>query len=115
VYFEEWDEPMISGIAWVSELIDAAGGMDVFADRAPGKSAKERIVTKPEVVERIAGHHYRLLVRQEIPAREGGRTTRLRSDAGCPKSRHSRDQIAAHPPTGSGGIDGGLGRASAVD
>jgi iron complex transport system substrate-binding protein len=53
VYFEEWDEPMISGIAWVSELIDAAGGMDIFADRATGKSAKERIVTAPEVIERM--------------------------------------------------------------
>jgi iron complex transport system substrate-binding protein len=53
VYFEEWDEPMISGIAWVSELIDAAGGVDVFVDRAAGKSAKERIVTPPEVVERM--------------------------------------------------------------
>ena len=53
VYFEEWDEPMISGIAWVSELIDAAGGVDVFADRAAGKSAKERIVTTEEVVERM--------------------------------------------------------------
>src|SRR5215813_3050250 len=30
VYFEEWDEPMISGIGWVSELIEAAGGIDVF-------------------------------------------------------------------------------------
>jgi iron complex transport system substrate-binding protein len=50
VYFEEWDDPMISSIAWVSELIDAAGGLDIFADRAAGKSAKERIVTAPEVV-----------------------------------------------------------------
>ena len=53
VYFEEWDEPMISGIAWVSELIDAAGGIDIFADRATGKSAKERIVTAPEVIARM--------------------------------------------------------------
>ncbi len=53
VYFEEWDEPMISGIAWVSELIDVAGGTDIFADRAAGKSAKERIVTASEVVERM--------------------------------------------------------------
>jgi iron complex transport system substrate-binding protein len=53
VYFEEWDEPMISGIAWVSELIAAAGGIDIFADRATGKSAKERIVTGPEVVARM--------------------------------------------------------------
>jgi iron complex transport system substrate-binding protein len=52
VYFEEWDEPMISGIAWVSELIEAAGGSDVFADRAAGKSAKERIVTADDVVAR---------------------------------------------------------------
>jgi ABC-type Fe3+-hydroxamate transport system substrate-binding protein len=37
VYFEEWDEPMISGIAWVSELIEIAGGTDIFADRAIGK------------------------------------------------------------------------------
>src|SRR4051812_48497556 len=44
VYFEEWDEPMISGIGWVSELIDAAGGIDVFADRAGAQGARERIV-----------------------------------------------------------------------
>jgi iron complex transport system substrate-binding protein len=50
VYFEEWDEPMISGIGWVSELIDAAGGVDVFADRASCKSAKDRIVTAEEVI-----------------------------------------------------------------
>jgi iron complex transport system substrate-binding protein len=52
VYFEEWDEPMISGIAWVSELIEAAGGSDIFADRAACKSAKERIVTVDDVVAR---------------------------------------------------------------
>jgi iron complex transport system substrate-binding protein len=52
VYFEEWDEPMIPGIAWVSELIEAAGGSDIFADRAAGKSAKERIVTAEDVIAR---------------------------------------------------------------
>ena len=50
VYFEEWDDPMISGIGWVSELIEAAGGIDVFADRAVCKSAKDRIVTAEEVI-----------------------------------------------------------------
>jgi len=50
VYFEEWDEPMICGIGWVSELIEAAGGVDVFADRASCKSAKDRIVTAEEVI-----------------------------------------------------------------
>jgi iron complex transport system substrate-binding protein len=52
VYFEEWDEPAISAIAWVSELIELAGGEDIFADRARGKSAKERIVTREEIIER---------------------------------------------------------------
>jgi iron complex transport system substrate-binding protein len=50
VYFEEWDEPMISVIGWVSELIEAAGGIDVFADRASCKSAKDRIVTAEDVI-----------------------------------------------------------------
>jgi iron complex transport system substrate-binding protein len=50
VYFEEWDDPMISGIGWVSELIDVAGGVDIFADRATCKSAKDRIVTAEEVI-----------------------------------------------------------------
>jgi iron complex transport system substrate-binding protein len=52
VYFEEWDEPMISGIGWVSELIEAAGGIDIFADRASCKSAKDRIVAAEDVIGR---------------------------------------------------------------
>jgi len=52
VYFEEWDEPMISAIAWVSELIAAAGGSDIFAERAQGKAAKDRIVAAADIIER---------------------------------------------------------------
>jgi iron complex transport system substrate-binding protein len=52
VYFEEWDDPMISGIAWVSELIAAAGGDDIFAELARHKSVKDRIVTARQVVAR---------------------------------------------------------------
>jgi iron complex transport system substrate-binding protein len=52
VYFEEWDDPMISGIGWVSELIEIAGGIDVFADRAACKSAKDRIVAAQEIIAR---------------------------------------------------------------
>jgi iron complex transport system substrate-binding protein len=52
VYFEEWDDPMISGIAWVSELIEVAGGIDVFADLACCKSAKDRIVTADQIIAR---------------------------------------------------------------
>ena len=53
VYFEEWDEPMISGIRWVSELIEIAGGIDCFAELAPNPLAKQRIIADPaEVVRR---------------------------------------------------------------
>ena len=52
VYFEEWDEPMISGIAWVSELIGIAGGVDIFSERANCKTAKDRIVAPEEVIAR---------------------------------------------------------------
>ena len=50
VYFEEWDEPMISGIHWVSELIGIAGGRDAFPALAPQKSARDRIVTGAQVI-----------------------------------------------------------------
>jgi iron complex transport system substrate-binding protein len=52
VYFEEWDDPMISGIGWVSELVEAAGGIDIFADRALRKSAMDRVVTAEEIIAR---------------------------------------------------------------
>jgi len=53
VYFEEWDEPMISAIRWVSELIEIAGGEDVFSDQALSQGASGRIIADPlEVVRR---------------------------------------------------------------
>jgi iron complex transport system substrate-binding protein len=52
VFFEEWDAPLISGIGWVSELIDAAGGDDIFAERATCAAARDRIVSAEEVVAR---------------------------------------------------------------
>ena len=52
VFFEEWDEPLISGISWVSELVSIAGGVDIFPEKASGKAAKERIVSQAEVIER---------------------------------------------------------------
>ena len=53
VYFEEWDDPMISGIRWVSELVGIAGGDDVFPELAASSLARGRIVADPgEVVRR---------------------------------------------------------------
>lgn len=53
VYFEEWDEPQITGIRWVSELVAIAGGDDVFPERAASSLAKGRILEDPaEVIRR---------------------------------------------------------------
>ena len=53
VYFEEWDEPAISGIRWVSELVGIAGGDDIFPELAREPLGKDRIVADPgEIVRR---------------------------------------------------------------
>ena len=52
VYFEEWHEPLISGIRWVSEVIELAGGRDVFAELRDHRSARERVVDAAEVARR---------------------------------------------------------------
>lgn len=53
VYFEEWDEPQISGIRWVSELLSIAGGDDCFPELAAESLGKNRIIADPlEVVRR---------------------------------------------------------------
>jgi iron complex transport system substrate-binding protein len=54
VYFEEWDEPPITGIRWVAELIRIAGGDDIFPERAAEPLAKARILEDPDEVIRRA-------------------------------------------------------------
>ncbi|MBD65832.1 MAG: cobalamin-binding protein [Halobacteriovoraceae bacterium] len=50
VYFEEWDEPLISSIQWVSELIDICGFEPIFSNRSQGILAKDRFVTHDEII-----------------------------------------------------------------
>jgi iron complex transport system substrate-binding protein len=76
VYFEEWDDPLIGGIGWVSELIEIAGGDDVFPNLRACKSATERIVTSeaviaaaPDVV--LASWCGKKVVRDKICSRPG--------------------------------------------
>src|SRR5204862_7585797 len=52
VYFEEWHDPLIAGIRWVSELIEIAGGRDVFAELRDRQAAAGRVVSPEAVVER---------------------------------------------------------------
>lgn len=93
VYFEEWDDPLISGLRWVSELIGIAGGEDVFAARAGSPLAADRRPTPAEVIAAApdiiigswCGKHFRperVAARpgwQSIPAVEHGRLHEIKS------------------------------------
>ncbi|QPH55017.1 cobalamin-binding protein [Pontivivens ytuae] len=92
VWFEEWDEPLISAIGWVSELIHIAGGRDIFADRLTA-DAKGRIVEEADVIaaapEIIIGSWCGKKVRperiaarpgwQDVPAVRDGRIHEIKS------------------------------------
>jgi len=52
VFFEEWDDPLISGIRWVEELVEIAGGAPIFPELAAARLAKNRIVDPAEVARR---------------------------------------------------------------
>lgn len=54
VYFEEWNDPLMSGVGWASELIGIAGGQDAFPELAVHHSAKQRIIADPQEVVRRA-------------------------------------------------------------
>ncbi|HET7730197.1 MAG TPA: ABC transporter substrate-binding protein [Usitatibacter sp.] len=54
VYFEEWDDPQISAIGWVSELVGIAGGDDIFPERAACSLGRDRILADPQEVVRRA-------------------------------------------------------------
>jgi iron complex transport system substrate-binding protein len=76
VFFEEWMDPLISGIRWVEELIELAGGEPVFPELRHQHAAKGRVVdsatviaANPEVI--IASWCGRKVNKQQIYAREG--------------------------------------------
>ncbi len=50
IYFEEWDDPLISGIKWVSELAGMAGGIDCFPELSEEAGGKQRIIEDPQRV-----------------------------------------------------------------
>ena len=76
VLFEEWYEPLISGIRWVDELIEIAGGDPVFPELRRHQSAKDRIVNPADVIGRdpqviIGSWCGRQVKKALIRAREG--------------------------------------------
>ena len=94
VYFEEWDEPMISAIRWVSELVEVAGGEDVFKELSLSQAASGRVIPdgkvvvekRPEIIfGSWCGKKYRperVAARpgwQEVPAVKAGRLYEVKS------------------------------------
>jgi iron complex transport system substrate-binding protein len=76
VYFEEWNDPLISGIEWVEELVEIAGGTPVFPELRHAGLAKDRIVTREEVARRdpeviVASWCGKRVRPETIVAREG--------------------------------------------
>jgi iron complex transport system substrate-binding protein len=93
VYFEEWNDPMIAGIGWVSELIEIAGGEDVFAHLRGAAGARDRIVSSAEVVAArpeviLASWCGRKVVRRQIAERAGRRCPPSPTAASSRSSRH---------------------------
>jgi len=76
VYFEEWDGPLISGIQWVEELIEIAGGEPIFPELRHARLAKDRIVQPEEVVRRapdviVASWCGKAVKKEKIASRAG--------------------------------------------
>jgi iron complex transport system substrate-binding protein len=76
VYFEEWDDPLITGLGWVSELIEIAGGEDIFPEKRSQAAAQDRIVSADDVAARspeiiLASWCGKKVRPEKIRAREG--------------------------------------------
>jgi len=76
VFFEEWDDPLISGIAWVEELVETAGGEPIFPELRTARLGKDRIVDpadvrarNPEVI--VASWCGKAMKKRTIVSREG--------------------------------------------
>ena len=107
VFFEEWYDPLISGIRWTEELVEIAGGDPIFPELANAGLAKDRIVSSDQVIERapdlIIGSWCGKPVRKERIASQAGMAGR----AGRQERPHLRSEIHLHPAAGAGGIDRG--------
>ena len=113
VYFEEWDDPQISAIRWVSELVGIAGGDDIFPERAAASLGRERIVADPLEVVRAApdliigswcGKKFR-------PEKVAARARLVRGARGA-RRRAARDQVPADPAARPGRADRRAGCAA---
>jgi iron complex transport system substrate-binding protein len=102
VYFEEWDEPLISGIQWVAELVRIAGGDDIFPERAAEPLAKQRILDdRHEVVRRAPDIIFGSWCGKKFRPDKVAARARLGGDPRRARWRTARDQVADHPAAGA--------------
>jgi iron complex transport system substrate-binding protein len=86
VYFEEWDEPLISGIGWVSELIEIAGGDPAGLAVSTGRQGPDHPARcRPH---RRTGRDPRVVVRQEGRSGPHSKPPRMERDSRCPQRPH---------------------------
>ena len=105
---------MISGIRWVAELIEIAGGIEVFPELSKRKNAKDRIVSAAEVIaaapDIIVGSW---CGKKFVPAKLAARPGFSRHPGGA-RRLAARDQVAADPAAGTGGVDRRTRRARRI-
>lgn len=109
VYFEEWYDPLITGICWVSELIELCGGDDVFAEHRVFPDAKRRILANPtDVVQRapdimLASWCGKMFKPERVRTREGwGDIPAIRTN--CMEEIHSAIILQPGPAALTDGV-----------
>jgi hypothetical protein len=109
VFFEEWDDPLISGIRWVEELVEIAGGAPTFPELAAAGLGRDR---RGGGGAAKSGGHHRVMVRQE--GEEGGdpRPAGLGKCGRGERRTHLRSEVDIHPAAWTGVLDRGRSPAS---
>ena len=88
MFFEEWDDPLISGIRWVEELVEIAGGEPIFPELRDAALGKDRIVDPDDGRAARPGGDHRVVVRQGDEEADDRRAARLGSRSSAVRDDH---------------------------
>ncbi len=102
VYFEEWDEPLISGIRWVEELVEIAGGTPIFPELRTAGLGKDRIVTAERVIAAAPEVFIGSWCGKPVEESQGAAAGRMGGRAVRRARPHLRSEVHLHPAAGAG-------------